>query len=224
VLSLDSPQPQAHETAASGARRQRSAGATRQAILEAARAAWTEHGFDEVGLREIAGRAGVTATMVNRYFGTKARLFREAIGTDDPSPVRLATVDRALFGRTIAPFLLGAKGPSNDAIETNDARSGSASGFDPIRMLIRSASSPEAQPILREYVERTVMPPLVGYLSGDGDSRERAAVVLSLVLGTTVLGDILGVKPLARPTGEVRETLLELLGSTLQAVVDAPAP
>lgn len=224
MRSLASPGWKTNETTALGARGRRSADATRQAILEAARAAWTEHGFDEVGLREIAGRAGVTAAMVNRYFGTKARLFREAIGTDDPSPVRLATVDRAHFGRTIAPFLLAAKDAPGDVIATNDARSGSAHGLDPIRMLIRSASSPEAQPILREYVERTVMPPLVDYLSDRGDARERAAVILSVVLGTTVLGDILGVEPLARPTGEDSETLLELLESTLQAVVDAPTP
>ncbi|MGZ5395564.1 MAG: TetR/AcrR family transcriptional regulator, partial [Mycobacterium sp.] len=43
--------------------------ATRDAILTSAIAAFARAGYDGVGLREIAGDAGVTAMMVNRYFG-----------------------------------------------------------------------------------------------------------------------------------------------------------
>jgi AcrR family transcriptional regulator len=49
--------------------RARNAAATRQAILQSALVAFTQHGYDGVGVREIARAAGVTAMLVNRYFG-----------------------------------------------------------------------------------------------------------------------------------------------------------
>lgn len=44
-------------------------------------------GYDGVGVREIAGDAGVTAMLVNRYFGSKEQLFAEAVETSFVSPV-----------------------------------------------------------------------------------------------------------------------------------------
>ncbi|HEX4225530.1 MAG TPA: TetR family transcriptional regulator [Pseudonocardiaceae bacterium] len=45
------------------------------------RAAFTASGYDGVGVREIAAGAGVTAMLVNRYFGSKEQLFAEAVDT-----------------------------------------------------------------------------------------------------------------------------------------------
>src|SRR5262249_57092240 len=59
--------------------RRRNAAATRGAILDSARLAFARAGYDGVGVREIAQGAGVTAMMVNRYFGSKEQLFAEAI-------------------------------------------------------------------------------------------------------------------------------------------------
>ena len=44
--------------------------ATRRAILDSARTAFVGSGYDGAGVREIAAGAGVTAMMVNRYFGS----------------------------------------------------------------------------------------------------------------------------------------------------------
>ena len=60
-------------------RRRRDAAATREAILEAATRRFAAHGFEVRRVREIAGDAGVTAVLVNRYFGSKEKLFAEAI-------------------------------------------------------------------------------------------------------------------------------------------------
>src|ERR1700760_2210047 len=57
--------------------RRRDAAATRKAILASARAAFARAGYDGVGVREIAAGAGVTAMLVNRYFGSKEKLFAE---------------------------------------------------------------------------------------------------------------------------------------------------
>src|SRR5438445_354828 len=57
----------------------RNAAATRQAILQSALIAFTRSGYDGVGVREIAKGAGVTAMLVNRYFGSKEQLFAEVV-------------------------------------------------------------------------------------------------------------------------------------------------
>ena len=48
-------------------------------ILEAARAAFAEHGYDRATIRGIAGRAGVDPALVIHYFGSKEALFAEAL-------------------------------------------------------------------------------------------------------------------------------------------------
>ncbi len=50
---------------------------TRQRILDAAEALFTEHGFDATTLRQITGAAGVNLAAVNYHFGSKEELVRE---------------------------------------------------------------------------------------------------------------------------------------------------
>jgi AcrR family transcriptional regulator len=52
---------------------------TSAALLDAARAVFTESGYDGATVRAIAARAGVDAAMVNHWFGSKEGLFAEAI-------------------------------------------------------------------------------------------------------------------------------------------------
>lgn len=52
---------------------------TRTALLEAARAVFSESGYDGATVRGIAKRAGVDAAMVNHWFGGKESLFAEAV-------------------------------------------------------------------------------------------------------------------------------------------------
>ena len=73
--------------------RPRNAAATRAAILNSARQAFARAGYDGVGVREIAEGAGVTAMLVNRYFGSKERLFAEVVADIMTRPIIL-TGDR----------------------------------------------------------------------------------------------------------------------------------
>lgn len=50
-------------------------GDTRGRILDAARGAFGERGYDGATVREIAAKAGVDPALVHHYFGTKQRLF-----------------------------------------------------------------------------------------------------------------------------------------------------
>ena len=60
--------------------RRRNAGITREAILASARQAFAQVGYEGAGVREIAEGVGVTAMLVNRYFGSKELLFAEVNG------------------------------------------------------------------------------------------------------------------------------------------------
>src|ERR1700754_1767178 len=73
--------------------RRRNAAATRAAILTSAREAFARAGYDGAGVREIAKGAGVTAMLVNRYFGSKERLFAEVVADIMSKPIIL-TGDR----------------------------------------------------------------------------------------------------------------------------------
>ena len=76
-------------------RRRRNAAATRAAILQSARKAFARKGYDGAGVREIAEGAGVTAMLVNRYFGSKEKLFAEV------------TVDTMATPTILVPQVLG---------------------------------------------------------------------------------------------------------------------
>ena len=47
--------------------------------MEAATRRFATQGYERAGAREIAADAGVTAALVNRYFGSKEGLFAEVI-------------------------------------------------------------------------------------------------------------------------------------------------
>src|SRR5882672_5243534 len=66
--------------------RRRNAAATRAAILASARRVFAQVGYDGVGVREIAKGAGVTAMLVNRYFGSKEQLFAEVVAETMATP------------------------------------------------------------------------------------------------------------------------------------------
>ena len=55
------------------------AGDTREAILLAAMQAFAEQGFDGTSTRDIVTRAGVNHGLIRYHFGSKAKLWREAV-------------------------------------------------------------------------------------------------------------------------------------------------
>src|SRR5829696_3719847 len=52
---------------------------TREAILDAARRAFAEHGYQHATIRGVADLAGVDPALVHHYFGTKQALFVAAV-------------------------------------------------------------------------------------------------------------------------------------------------
>src|SRR4051812_47981763 len=121
--------------------RSRNAAATRQAILASARRHFAREGFDNVGLREIAGEAGVDPALVSRYFGGKEALFKEAVRGEDQDLMR--GIGRDDLAGHFADLLIEKEvdgcGSSDDKTER-------------LLILLRSASSPKAAQIIREAI------------------------------------------------------------------------
>lgn len=163
-------------------KRPRNARATRDAILRAATVAFTQAGYDGVGVREIAAEAGVTAMLVNRYFGSKEALFAAAADkafADDPLPLEQA----GTLSRTVARLLSARGGPDVRAV-------------DPVLLTLRSAQNPRAAAILRECLARYVERPLAAALPGP-EPEARAALMVALVTGFQFMRTVLGSAALA---------------------------
>lgn len=175
--------------------------ATRAALLDAARVLFTRSGYDHVGVREIAGRVGVNAALINRYFGSKAELFAEVVA--DSFTVRdLLVGDRATLGERLARYLVAKRPVGLDAER-----------FDPTLVLLRSAASPEVGPTLRAALAEQVVAPLAVWL-GAPDAIARAHAVVALLFGVALARDVLGAD------GADREATVRHLGPVFQHLLD----
>jgi AcrR family transcriptional regulator len=147
---------------------------TRARVLDVARIAYCQSGFDHVGLREIATRAGTDAAIVIRLFGSKEALFQEVAKTAFDLDAAFEG-PRETIGEAVADLLLGP-----------DKAQPSEGEFDAFRFLLASASSPAAAPILSANLHEHFVGPLAAHLGGD-EAEGRAALVAACVLGLTTM-------------------------------------
>jgi AcrR family transcriptional regulator len=185
--------------------RRRHAATTRAAILASARRAFVRAGYDGAGVREIAAGAGVTAMLVNRYFGSKEQLFAEVVAEIQTHPHILT--DAILRSRT----------PGEDMARAlvEVTRSG-ATPLDGFLIMLRSASSERAAAIGRKQIDHHYQALLTSALRG-GHAPQRAAVVLSLVAGLQVMRQVIGLPALAQADPA---DLIRILAPLLQQLVE----
>ena len=176
--------------------RRRDAVATRAAILASARRAFAELGYDAAGVRQIAHGAGVTAMLVNRYFGSKERLFAEVVAGIMAEPI-LLTGNRLASAR-------GDVGLAEALVELTAADSARLDGF---RIMSRSASSTTAAAVGRKQIEAHYQRALAAALPGP-HAAERAAVILAVVAGVQIMRQMIGLKALTQCPPS---TLVEIL-------------
>jgi AcrR family transcriptional regulator len=165
--------------------RPRNAEATRAAILASAREAFARSGYDGAGVREIAAGAGVTAMLVNRYFGSKEKLFAEVCADAMRKPVILSEANLAAtdFPAAFAKALVEVTAPG-------------ATPLDGFLILLHSASSPKAAEIGRAWIGQGHQAVLEQAIGGPL-ARERAAVALALVAGLQVMRQMMEIEALA---------------------------
>jgi AcrR family transcriptional regulator len=177
----------------------RNAAATRQAILEAAKTCFMDGGYEQVGVRDIAARAGVDPALVNRYFGSKEGLFSEAVASKfDLS--HLLDGDRATLGERLARYVLQKKS--------------AGANYDPLVALLRSSSSDVCGGMLRNAILEGFVRPLASRLEGP-DALSRAELVGSTLLGLLVHRTVIG-----GADASDNERILALVTPTLQAYID----
>lgn len=185
--------------------RRRNAAATRDAILKSARKAFARSGYDGAGVREIAEAAGVTAMLVNRYFGSKEQLFAEVVAD-------------TMSGQTI----INADIPSLDSIGDylaagvlETTRPG-ATPVDGSLIMIRSSSSQRAAEIGKREIEKRHQRNLASALKGD-NAEARAALILSLIAGVQFMRQMIKLSSLANADPVM---LKKLLAPIFQQLVD----
>lgn len=194
-------------------KRQRDATATRAAILASARQAFAEVGYDGAGVRQIAQGAGVTAMLVNRYFGSKERLFAEVIAAIMAEPV-LLTADRLSAAQGDLGFA--------DALVALTAADGPR--LDGFRIMCRSASSATAAAVGREQIEAHYHRALTMALPGV-HAAERAAVILAVVAGLQIMRQMIGLKALAQcPPATLAEILTPVFRHLWSGSPASPEP
>lgn len=186
--------------------RPRNASATREAILRSAIHNFARFGYDGVGVRQIAQDAGVTAMLVNRYFGSKEQLFAEAVETAFAPPMFIpSNSDRVAADAAAA--LVARTEPGAEAPQ-------------PFLIMLRSASNPAAVQIVRKAIERHVGQRLARQLDTP-NSELRTEIMLSVISGVLLMRSVIGTRALRTSKPDDIEILLE---SVLAAAVnDAPA-
>jgi AcrR family transcriptional regulator len=172
-------------------------------VLEAARAAFAERGFDGATIRGIATAAGVDPALVHHYFGTKDQLFLAAVDAPaDPAellPEVLAGGPDALGVNILRTFLRVWDGPARPAALA----------------LVRSAVGSEwTARLLREFLTSRILRRVVATLDVPAAEREaRGALVASQLVGLVMTRYVLRLEPLASASAE---SLVAAYAPTLQ--------
>ena len=189
--------------------RHRNAAATREAILASARSAFARAGYDGAGVREIANGAGVTAMLVNRYFGSKEQLFAEVVAETmaTPSILTQEIINSPNAGEAIAIAL----------VEQTKA---GATPLDGFLIMLHSASSRGVAKIGRKQIEKHHQKVMAAALRGKL-APERAALVLSLIAGFQVMRQMIGLSALAEAEPAA---LIKILSPVLQQLVKGEQP
>jgi AcrR family transcriptional regulator len=188
---------------------------TREAILDAARRAFAEQGYQQATIRGVADLAGVDPALVHHYFGTKQDLFVAAVEL----PVN--PVEQLMAVLADEPDRIGQR-----IVEVFLSIWDHAADRSPLLALIRSAVGDErAAAMLREFITEEVLGQLARRL-GSPDARLRATLVGSRLIGLAMARYIVRVEPLASaPAAE----LAAAVGPTVQRyltgdVAVAPGP
>jgi len=177
-------------------------------ILAAARASFTESGYEGTTIRGVAARAGCDAALVHYFFKTKADLFAAALELPARPPALVqAALSEGLdgVGERLVDALLGRL----DEPETRGS----------LVALVRSATSHEhAARMLREFLTTEALAPLAEALDVD-NPRLRASLAGSQLMGLVMARYIVGMEPLASAD---RATVAAIVGACLQHCFTAP--
>ncbi|MEG3626637.1 TetR/AcrR family transcriptional regulator [Streptomyces poriticola] len=178
------------------------AGSARADILGAARAVFAERGYEAATLRTIAGAAGVDASLIHHFFGSKDGIFSAVVSQslclDEITPAVLAGDPDGAGERMLRAFLQRWEVPEHRA---------------PMLAVIRSAvSHEEAAARLRDFVTVEIRDALARSIPRP-DAAVRATMVGSQLIGLIMVRYVVRVEPLSSAD---TDTLVRLFAPVLQ--------
>jgi AcrR family transcriptional regulator len=183
------------------ASRSRDAAARRRAILDAATIRFGQESYDRVGLREIALDAGVDAALIVRYFGSKEGLLKECLASAIV-PALVSQGKRSEFGENLMAVFFD---PQHHGVELNS-----------LKLLLRSATVPALEPILKDVVHHRLMAPFIEWLGGE-DAPIRTHLINLLAMGASL-------QPLVVGSGGLSDTdkarFRGLMARSIQRLID----
>jgi TetR/AcrR family transcriptional regulator, repressor for neighboring sulfatase len=172
-----------------------------EALIEAAAALASERGSGHVTVRDIATRAGVNATFVHRYFGSKQNLMRAAMQhAQERLASRIEEVPDIVEG---AAAIVHATLQERELIATL-----TRAALDGVL-----ADVPAGDPAMAALVERFMRENASRSSRGRHDPRVVVACLSAATVGYALLGDYirLGTGLDDRPDDEVEALLVEVL-------------
>jgi AcrR family transcriptional regulator len=182
--------------------------ATPDAIRKAATRQFSELGYDRATVRSIAREAEVDPALVIHHFGSKQRLFVEAVELPFPPEElisELASGPRSEVGERVVRFVLS-------VLADDEARARWIG-------LIRSAvTEPEATRVFREILTTRIFRPLAEQLGMD-EAPLRATLAGSQVVGLVMARHIVLIEPLASLE---EERLVDAIAPTIQRYLTEP--
>ncbi|MEU5060901.1 TetR family transcriptional regulator [Streptomyces sp. NPDC056121] len=163
--------------------------ATRDRILEAARAEFSERGYEKTSVRGIAKAAGVDAALVHHYFGTKEQVFEASIevafapALDAPAAIEDGPLDGV--GERLTRFIF--------SVWENQATRA------PLLAIVRSAVNNEtAAAVFRRLVAVQLLRKIARQLDLPPEEAElRAELAAAQLVGIAMLRYVIKVEPLA---------------------------
>jgi AcrR family transcriptional regulator len=168
---------------------------TSEAILEAARAQFAEHGYRGATIRAIAGRAGVDPALVHHFYGTKEALFAAAMQLPVVPSEVLTTAFRSGEGQ---------RSPGELVVRTALTLWETDGLKETFLGLLKSAvTSEDAAVMLREFVAESILGTLVRVIGVKGTGAEveyRAAMVATQMVGLAMTRLVLGLPAVAEAT------------------------
>jgi AcrR family transcriptional regulator len=195
------------DSSAEGRRgRRRGTSTSRQEILQAARARFAADGFGATTIRQVAADAGVDASLVMQFFGSKNELFGAVMSISPEALAQLSGAfegpDEGLGERVVRGFFAVWEGAPRDS--------------EPLMAMLRGAIVNEsANDQLREFIQARLLAG-IDSPSDSGDAATRAGLAAAMLVGVIVGRRIVGVPALA---GAERETLVGLLAPAVQSVL-----
>ena len=194
----------------SPAQHPRNAAQTKERILKAARELFSHGTYESVGTRDIAAQAGVNATLINRYFGSKKKLFAEVVEDmgNPNAPYRVGQSSKDMMDQAV-------KGILEDGMESPL--------MVELRIILLSALNPQVSDIIANWFEKRRQR-LIENLPGESPA-SRADLIFSFPMGLAIILKLLRNNS-SHPidTGFIKKYLDNILGELFgQQESDLPA-